>query len=317
LGAQLSGLPANQAGGTLTKQVRKIGIVHPSNTEANACALLDKADLEKNGANVVKTIGVTFSLSTLVNEASTAIADMKQAGVTTIVMSSADPITPRFMMMEAQSLHYYPEWWFQSYFPNGQDNTTTLDGLFSQTEIDHIIGVGQKPTPLVDQEAITAYNLGNKTPGVKPIPAFVYVYETVLQIFDALQLAGPDLTPQNFEAGMEHIPASAPGGMYAGWDGKTGPYDPTSTFGIVEYDTTATSPLTGTLGEFVWCNNGDLYSYKDAVEEVPHHVQLACTPYLNRTYTVPGGPHAPKGLGPPKTQGAENTSGATSARGGS
>lgn len=279
LGKQLGGLPASDAGtATLRKKIRTYGIIYPQNPQAAQCAKLDVSDLAQYGQKVVKSVGVEFNLSQLITQSQTAVADMKAAGVTTIIMSSADPITPRFMMTEANKLNYHPEWWFQSYFAGGETDTTSLTALFPAPQVDHIIGVGNQAQPLTKQEAIKAYDLGNPNPGVKPIPSFFFTYQTLLQFFDALQLAGPDLTPKNFEAAMMRIPTSTAGGMLGGWSGKDGPFDPSSTYGVVAYSATALNPLDGKRGAFVSCDGGNVYSYDQRGSDVPSHQQLACGP---------------------------------------
>jgi hypothetical protein len=278
LGKQLGGLPASDAGtAALRHKTRVYGIIYPQNPESAQCANLDIKDMAKYGQKVVKSVGVEFNLSELVSQADTAVAAMKAAGVTTIIMSSADPITPRFMMTEANRLNYHPEWWFQSYFAGSETNTTSLTDLFPAPQVDHIIGVGMQTRPLGQQEAIKAYDLGNPDPGVKPIPSYSYTYETLLQFFDALQLAGPDLTPKNFEAAMARIPTSAPGGMLGGWSGKDGPFDPSSTYSVVAFKAGATDPLDGKKGAFVSCDGGRVFSYDQDGADVPAHQQLKCS----------------------------------------
>jgi hypothetical protein len=91
-------------------------------------------------------------------------------------------------------------------------------------------------------------------------------------------VGGPDLTPKNFEAAMMRIPTSTAGGMLGGWSGKDGPFDPSSTYGVVAYSATALNPLDGKRGAFVSCDGGNVYSYDQRGSDVPSHQQLACGP---------------------------------------
>jgi len=278
LGKQLGGLPASDAGtSTLQSKTRVFGLIYPQNPQAAQCAQLDVSDMAKYGQKIVKSVGVEFNLAQLIDQSQSAVAEMQAAGVTTIIMSSADPITPTFMMQAADKLNYHPEWWFQSYFSGGETNTDSLTKLFPADQAAHIIGVGNVTQPLDQQEAVKAYDIGNPDPGVKPIPSFIYTYQTLLQFFDALQLAGPDLTPQNFEAAMKLIPPSKPGGMLGGWDGSDGPFDPSSTYSVVQYDQSATNPLDGKPGAFIACDGGKAFSYALDGADVPAHKQLTCS----------------------------------------
>ncbi|MGP8060024.1 MAG: hypothetical protein ACLP9C_10350 [Acidimicrobiales bacterium] len=278
LGKQLGGLPASLAGDAdLRDKTRVFGIIYPQNPQAAGCQTADVDAMARYHRTVVKSVGIQFDLSQLVQQSQSAVAQMKAAGVTTIIVSSADPVTPTFMMQAADSQDYHPEWWFQSYFTGGQTNTDSLNRLFPADQRDHVLGVGNPVQPPQQQEAIRAYDIGNRQPGAKPIPSYIYTYASLLQFFDALQLAGPDLTPQNFQVAMSHIPRSSPGGMLGGWNGADGPYDPSSTYKVVAYSNTAISLLDGQPGAFVACDGGRVFSYDARGADVPAHTQLTCS----------------------------------------
>jgi hypothetical protein len=279
LGKQLGGLPADLAGSpTLKAKPRVYGLIYPQNPQAAQCAQEDVSDLAKYGQKVVKEVSVEFNLSQLINQSQSAVADMQAAGVTTIILSSGDPITPTFMMQAADKLGYHPEWWFQSYFAGGNTNTDSLANLFPTDQVENTFSVGNVTLPLTRQEAIKAYDLGNTQPGAAPIPSFVYTYMTLLQFFDALQLAGPDLTPKNFQKAMTLVPTSSPGGMLGGWSGKAGPFDLASTYTLVKFTPSITNPLDGKKGAFAECDTGEIFSYAANGSDVPSHKQITCHP---------------------------------------
>ncbi len=294
LGKQLGGLPAKFAGSSaLRSKTRTYGIIYPENPEAATCMNEDVAALAKYGQAVKAKVGFKFSLTQMVPSSQNAVAQMKAAGVTTVILSSTDPISPIFMMQAANKENYHPEWWFQSYFAGGETNTDTFTRLFPLNQAAHIIGAGNQAQPLANQEAIRAYYLGNPPPGQKPIPSFAFTYQSLLQFFDALQLAGPDLTPANFEAAMKLIPKSAPSGMFGGWNGRSGPYDPASGYHVVRFDQSAVSALDGKKGAFIACDANALFSYSNAAN-VPAHKQLWCSQsqgvvHAKTSYPVPGG----------------------------
>ena len=278
LGKQLGGLPASYAGDPATQaSTRVFGLVYPQNPQAANCQTADVAAMAKYHRTVVKSVGVQFNLAELIQQSQNAVAQMKAAGVTTVIVSSADPITPTFMMQAADKQGYHPEWWFQSYFAGGETNTDSLTRLFPADQRNHIIGVGNQALPPAQQEAVKAYASGNTQPGAKPIPSFIFTYMSLLQFFDALQLAGPDLTPQNFQAAMKLIPVSKPGGMLGGWNGKNGPYDPSSTYKVVAYSNTAVSALDNQPGAFVACDANKAFTYDAQGSDVPAKQQLKCS----------------------------------------
>jgi hypothetical protein len=287
LGKQLAGKPAEFAGGDLKTQTRKFGIIYPENDQSALCAQQDTSDLQQYGVKTAVSTSVKFDLSQLVSQSDAAVAQMKAGGVTTIILSSADPITPRFLMDAADTDNYHPEWWFQSYFAVGQTDTDALTRLFPADQLAQIMGTGNQAQPYDDQEAVVAYNLGNTQPGMKPIPSFMWTYASLLQFFNALQLAGPHLTPQTFHDAMNRIDTSDAWGMYGGWDGLSGPYDPTSSYRVVKWDPAAISGLDGKPGSFVACDDNKLFSYSDAGSDVTAGAPLNCSAAQGKTPAPP------------------------------
>ncbi len=279
LGKQLGGLPASFAGSAdLRSKTRSFGIIYPLNPQAAQCEQEDAAAMAHYGYPVKAAVSVKFDLSSLIAAGDQAVAEMKSAGVTTVILSSADPISPKFFLQAADADNYYPEWWFQSYFAGGLTNNDSFTRVFPADQINDMLGIGSQTQPKQLQEAITAYNMGNTTPGVKPLPSYFWSYENLMQIFDALQLAGPDLTPANFEAAMNEIPQSKSWGMLMGWNGATGPYDAGAQFHVVKYDPNRRSPLDGKLGSYIACDNNAAYAYSSDGAGVPSHTQLVCAP---------------------------------------
>jgi hypothetical protein len=276
LGKQLAGLPASHAGGALRTKTRTFGMIYLENPEAAQCAAEDTSELAKYGQHLVRSVGVKFDLTQLIATAASAVAQMKAAGVTTVILSSADPITPRFFFQAADEDNYHPEWWFQSYFSGGVTGTDAYVRLWAPDQIGQILGFGAPTQPFASQEAVTAFRVGNTVPGAKPVPSYFWTYQSVVQFFDALQLAGPDLTPQSFHTAMSQITQSDPWGMYGGWNGSDGPYDAASQYHVVSFDPSATSPQDGVAGTFVACDGNKLFSYADS-SSVPSHTQLSCS----------------------------------------
>jgi hypothetical protein len=278
LGKQMGGLPASFAGSPdLRSKTRTFGVIYPLNPQSAQCAQQDEAQMAHFGQPVKSAVSVKFDLSALIATANQAVAEMKQAGVTTVILSSSDPITPKFFMQAADADNYYPEWWMQAFFAGGQTNYDSFTRQFPADQIKDVLGIGGTTQPKVAQEAVTAFNMGNTHPGAKILPAYFWAYESAVQLFDALQLAGPDLTPSNFEAAMKEIPQSKPGGMLMGWNGDEGPFDAAAQFKVAHYDSTRRSPLDGQLGSYIACDNNASYPYSPNGTGVPSHTQLTCS----------------------------------------
>jgi hypothetical protein len=113
-------------------------------------------------------------------------------------------------------------------------------------------------------------------PTGKIVPSFPFVYEAVLLLFDGLQAAGPDLTPQTFARGVASLPPSIPGGMFGAWRFGKGIFDPSANFRVVWWDPSAVSGLDGHKGAWLNCNGGKSYYFYSAPSSLPAHTQLRC-----------------------------------------
>lgn len=262
---RLAGLPAVFSSDTLYQHTtRKFGIIYPQTPVYTAEANLYKQLLSSGcGVQVSSndTIGYTINVAEYEQEATTAMAKLKADGVTT-VLCSCDPIVPIFLTSAASQQQYFPEWLTA-------DFGDPIAREYTQSEWqDTIVGGFQFP-PLPTIEAFKAYQLGY--PGQHPAewspssPPYFYVpYYTLLQVFDALQAAGPDLTPATFERGMFSLPPSLPGDVIAGqWNFGNGVFDPEASFEIAKWNPNAVSAFDNTKGAYTWCNGGQTYLISD------------------------------------------------------
>jgi hypothetical protein len=289
-GQQLKGLPAQFAKGGLQTQTRKIGLIYENSSTQAACEQQAVAALEKYGVTPAAQAAITFNYAQLQTESETAMSQMKQAGVTTVVCVACDPITTEFYFGGATAEHYYPEWFFQPvYSENATDNEVSMR-LLPTDQSQDIIGSGVPDTAPSVAEAVKAFNLGNTNPNATIVPDFQLVYGSMMMFYSALQNAGPNLTPENFQAAMKAIPQSSPGGELGGWNGQDGPYDVASNFGVLKWDNTATSAADGKKGTWEMCNGGNVYPFTDTASFLPTSTQLTCkvTPQVpSQLGTVP------------------------------
>ncbi len=275
-GKGLAGLPAAYAGtAKLRSQAQKIGIFYPTNPQASRCVQEIDADLARYGVHPAAQIGFAFDLSTLLSEVQTAIGRFKQAGVTTVICSACDPITPVFFTRDEAAVGYYPEMFLSSYFALNATAIDRMVTLLTPKERSQVISIGSILPPYKDEEAVKAFEMG-ATPGEKIIPSYPFVYASLLPFFAALQVAGPDLTPASFEWAWQHLPPSLPGGMFGMWRSAPGKPDVSSGFEIVKWSATAKSPMTGKAGSFVACNGGKEYRFSTIRSVLPAHTQLSC-----------------------------------------
>jgi hypothetical protein len=275
-GRQLKGLPAQFAKGALKNEVRKLGIFYTNVPTQYDCEQQVVQALAKYGVKPVAQAALTFNIAQLASESADAVAQMKAAGATTIICVGCDPVSPRFYFAAATQDNYHPEWFFQSLYAANATATEKFIRLYPADQRDQILTTGVPAATRLQSEAIHAFNLGNTTPGAQIIPAYYLVYGSVMELYDALQAAGPNLTAANFQQAMKAIPQSSAGGELGAWNGAAGPYDPMSGFQILHWSNSSRSLADGQLGTYQVCNGGNTYPYASAGTALPVATQLTC-----------------------------------------
>ncbi|MHB1444447.1 MAG: type 1 periplasmic-binding domain-containing protein [Acidimicrobiales bacterium] len=270
---RLAGMPAIFAGDvTYHSQNRKFGIIYPQTPYYQEAVNTAMTRLAACGVKP-KVIGYSINVSEYEQEAVTSVAEMKAAGVTTL-LCACDPIYPILLTQAASQQNWYPEWFAISYGDPASRN-------YTQSEWSHSVAGGvQFPTPSTTQ-AYQAYQLAN--PGHQPAetppssPPYYYVaYYELMEVFAGLQAAGPDLTAASFERGEFSLPASIPGDPVGGrWIYGQNVFDPVASFSMVWWDPNAVSKFDGSKGAYQWCNGGQTYLVSD-LAALGSHRQLHC-----------------------------------------
>src|SRR4029077_8272472 len=134
--------------------------------------------------------------TTLPTQAATIAEKLKASGATTVVFAG-DPIMPIYLTKACASIGYSPEWVITGIVLT---DTAALGRYYDQSEWAHAFGVTSLavPTPVADGDALRLYHWwygANATPASLAAPAII---PPILQFFEGLQLAGPDLTPPTF-----------------------------------------------------------------------------------------------------------------------
>jgi len=271
---RLAGMPAIFAGDvTYQHENRKFGIIYPQTPYYQEEVNTALTSLAACGVKPAKVIGYSINVSEYEQEAVSSMAEMKAAGVTTL-LCACDPIYPILLTQAASQQDWNPEWFAISYGdPVSRD--------YQQSEWAHSVAGGvQFPTPSTTQ-AYQAYQLAN--PGHQPAesppssPPYYYVaYYELMEVFAGLQAAGPDLTAASFERGEFNLPASIPGDPVGGrWIYGQNVFDPVMSFSMVWWDPNAVSKFDGTQGAYQWCNGGQTYLVSD-LAALGSHQQLHC-----------------------------------------
>ncbi len=257
------------AGGDLRTERRKVGILHPDNPQADLCADELASDLAATGHPVAASVGFEFDVATLQTAAQNAMGQLQSAGVTTVLCASCDPVSPIYFLDAAKAADYQPELVVQSYFAGG---TAGIDGFIQNILAKAqdpgyggsilAVGSGGRITP--HTEAAEVYAMANHGSLAGILPTYSWAYESLLEFFDLLQAAGPDLTPVTLHRAMAdtaELPPSAPGGSLGPWRFGSGRVDPSAGFQLLRWVPGAISPEDGRPGTFEACYGGRTFRY--------------------------------------------------------
>lgn len=266
---RLAGLPAIFAGDTTYQHtVRKFGLIYDDTPTSSEVASQTQTYLfNECGVKFAKTIAYGGSASEIQSQATTMVAEMKAAGVTTVVCQ-CDPVTPISISQAADEQSYRPEW----IVPND------LDPIARQTQQDqwsHAMAVGGQWPAEAQSEAYRVFELA--THGQQPAEQYYpLAYFTLMQIYAALQTAGPDLTPATFQHAMFTLPPSTPGATNGDWAYGTDAFTSGIDAQIGWWNPNATSNFDGKKGAWESCEGGRWFRFDQASSWAPAHTQPSC-----------------------------------------
>ena len=161
--------------------------------------------------NMASTTSLTYTLNltTLPSDAATIAEKLKTSGATSVIFAG-DPIMPIYLTKACANIGYFPEWIITGIVLT---DTTTLARYYDQQEWAHAFGVSSLsvPVPVANSDSYHLYRWwygAHASPAALSAPAII---PPILQLFTAIQLAGPDLTPFTFEQGLFRAPPTGGG----------------------------------------------------------------------------------------------------------
>jgi hypothetical protein len=251
---RMAGMPAIFAGDSATQaKTRVFGLLTPENPVYSAAGDYIQAHLKSEcGVVVAKRISYALDISTAQQQTTNAIAQLKSAGVTTVICG-CDPVAPIYLAQAADNQSYHPEWatlWWGDPFNRAIASDQSSHGIALGTQ-------GQSPAEATT-EAYRAFKLS--APSAQPAEGdFTVVYYDLLLLFNGLQAAGPNLNPQSFQDGLDSLPPTAIGDD-GSWRFGPGLHVPMSTFRITWWSPTTASGYDGKAGAYLNCEGGRWFS---------------------------------------------------------
>jgi len=249
------GSSADFAGAAYQGEPRVFGVVAPENQEyqESAQAFIRQA----NAAGLTISIDLRYKLdiSSMPNQASNMIAQLKDKGVTTVICACDPVMLALGMTPKANEQGYEPEWVTSGLAFVDQDIVSQLidDDQWSRA---FGIAYNAESEPLGRSFPYAAYK--QMRPNDEPAFGVEEIYYQMYLLAIGIQMAGPNLTPQSFEAGMYAYPGgSGPRGQ---WGFGPGDHTPTDDFREIWWDPNRISPQNNEPGAWVQLNGGARWS---------------------------------------------------------
>jgi hypothetical protein len=239
----LFGRPAVEAGGDLKGKTRKIAIVTPDNPEYQRCADSGIAVVKAAGNDVLR-LSYSLDLATMPNQAASIISRLKSEGITSVACG-CDPMLPIFLTGKATEQDYHPEWLVMG---TALTDTDFAGQLYDQDQWAHAFGA----SALGDQlplDANLAYKAYTSVRPDKPANSAELLFFQLYQLAIGVQMAGPNLTPETFEAGMFNYPEHT--GEGGTWKFAPGKYTPQMDARQIHWDPKKISVLDKKPGAYV------------------------------------------------------------------
>jgi hypothetical protein len=251
--------PAVFAGSEFQNTTRVFGL---TSVEQPTYAASGKAflDTSQSACNLVVKQHSTynFNFADEPQQATPIVAQMKAAGVTTVV-HTGDPFMMLFLQMAAQQQDWHPEWIATGVAQSGLTRAVDQQGQAAHTVFLGAPGFGESSREL---DAAWKAAKPDGTPPPFNLGQQGGLYQDLIQSFTAIQAAGPNLTPQSIKEGRAKLPPAD--GDLGLWNAQAAPgniYDLLANFTVTRWDANATDPADGKPGMFITCDAGARYTF--------------------------------------------------------
>lgn len=252
--SRLNGQNTVQYAEAFAGQPRRYAVIAPENPEYQESVNRYLELVGGAGFEILLNLKYKLDLGTMVNQASGIIAQLKDAGITT-VLCACDPVMLALgMTPKANEQGYFPEWITAGLAFVDQD---IVGQLIDDRQWRNAFGIAYnaQPEPIGNSFPYAAYK--QVRPNDEPAFGHEEIYYQFYLLAIGLQMAGPNLTPENFEAGMFAYPGGS--GPRGTWGFGEGDYTPTNDFREIWWDPNRISGQNNQPGAWVELNGGARY----------------------------------------------------------
>ena len=245
------GSNADYAGPSVKGKKRVFGIVAPENQEyqESVNAFIRKA--EAAGLPIAINMKYKLDISSMPNQASNIVAQLKDRGVTSVICACDPVMLALGMTPKANEQGYEPEWITSGLAFVDQD---IVSQLIDQDQWSHAFGIAYNAESEPQGRSYPYAAFKQIRPNDEPAFGVEEIYYQMYLLAIGIQMAGPNLNPQTFEAGMFAYPGgSGPRGL---WHFGQGDYTPTDDFREIWWDPNRISGQNNKEGAWVQLNGG-------------------------------------------------------------
>jgi hypothetical protein len=263
-GRRLMGKSAVFAGGDLANRTRTLGLIIPSNTEYRQCAEAGNRVLESMGQTMDLQQEYILDTAQLQTQAASLLAKLKSENITSVILGT-DPILALYLVEQAEQQDYQPEWLLIGTGFIDLDIGGQAIAKASGEEWSHAFGTSPSgpPAPWGTSDGYKAFK--SVRPDEEPSTLVDLVYHQLYLVALGIQMAGPDLTPENFETGMFSYPGGD--GQFGHWDFDAEHYTGVTDVREIWWDPDAVSPFNGLPGTYA--DNGERWERDEIPEGDP------------------------------------------------
>ncbi len=255
------GSRAEHAGPALRDKPRRFAIVAPENAEYQESMNVLIARLRAANIEVVTNQKYKLDLVSFPNQASNIIAQIKDAGVTSVVCICDPAMLAYGLTLKANEQDYEPEWITAGIVFVEQD---VVAQLIDARQWSHAFGTAYNAYSEPFGASFPYYAYKSVRPVDEPVRGVEEIYYMMYLLAIGIQMAGPNLTPETFEAGMFAYPDRF--GPRGTWDFGPGDYTPTNDYREIWWDPDRISGQNQRRGAWAQLDNGRRYT----PENPPH-----------------------------------------------
>jgi hypothetical protein len=255
---------AIRAGSAAMRQKpRKYGLLVPDDPVYKQCVEEGKPRLKAAGIDIAKEINYALDFSKMQQEAPNMAAQLKGAGVTTVILVT-DPALPYFLTGAATQQDYWPEWFVSG---SALTDIDILGQFYDQDQWQNAYGQSFLSDIFQgkDSESYRAYKAIR--PQDEPAITRDQYYYNFLMLFIGLQMAGPNLTPETFAAGLYAYPART--GSFGRWSFSPTDHTCSDDAREIYYDRNALSAFNNKPGRWITLNGGRRFRGSSWPAEAP------------------------------------------------